>query len=144
MVRSAVAVSTVLDTASLGEALAKMIKNHMQQLLVINQKGEYLGELTTFTLAKLLLPADASRPQTTQEAEDETAIDVDDRIAPYLGRRIGDFAEHDVPVMRPDTPLVEAIKHLAQGRLRLPVVDPESNKLVGVISSLTVLRRYQF
>jgi CBS domain-containing protein len=46
--------------------------------------------------------------------------------------------------MHPDTPLVTAIKLLAGGKLRLPVVDPKTNQFVGAISALSVLRRYQF
>ncbi|MBK8176848.1 MAG: CBS domain-containing protein [Rhodospirillales bacterium] len=140
MVRST---PTVLDTATLAEALAIMVKHHRQQLLIVNVAGEYVGEVTTFTLAKMLLPEDG-KSQTVEEAELETVVDVDDRIAPYLGRKVAEFVEHDLPIMSPDTPLAEAVKLLASGRLRLPVVDPKTNKFVGAISSLTVLRRYQF
>lgn len=140
MVRST---PTVLDTATLAEAMAIMIKHHRQQLLIINAKGEFVGEITTFTLAKLLLP-DGEREYSREEAELETVVDVDDRIAPHLGRRVSEFAEHGLPIMNPDTPLVNAIKLLAGGKLRLPVVDPKTNKFVGAISSLSVLRRYQF
>lgn len=141
MVRST---PTVLDTATLAEAMAVMIKHRRQQLLVINAKDEYVGEITTFTLARLLLPDNGDRDLSQEEAEQETVVDVDDRIAPYLGRRVSEFAEHDLPIMHPDTPLVNAIKLLAGGKLRLPVVDPKTNKFVGAISSLSVLRRYQF
>jgi CBS domain-containing protein len=144
MVRSAAARSTVLDSATLGEALAKMIKHHMQQLLVVNAEGSYLGEITTFTLAKLLLPDLQGRSQTQEEAQLETVGDVDDRITPHLGRKVADLIEHVSPVVRPDTPLSEAISIFASGKLRLPVVDPATNQLIGVISPLTVLRRYQF
>ena len=142
MVRFGAAQSTILDTATLGEALARMIKHHMQQLLLINEAGEFVGEITTFTLAKLLLKGAGT--QTREQAEAETVSDVDDRITPHLGRRVRDFAVHDLPVMNPDTPLMEAVQLLATGKLRLPVVDPATNKFVGVISPLTVLRRYQF
>lgn len=142
MVRST---PTVLDTATLAEAMAIMIKHRRQQLLVVNAKDEYVGEITTFTLARLLLPPELTdRDPSAEEAEQETVVDVDDRIAPYLGRRVSEFAEHDLPIMHPDTPLVAAIKLLANGKLRLPVVDPKTNKFVGAISSLSVLRRYQF
>jgi CBS domain-containing protein len=144
MVRYTAAQSTVLDTATLGEALARMIKHHMQQLLVVNEAGEYVGEITTFTLAKLLLPDNQGKQQTREEAEQETIRDIDDRITPHLGRKVADFAEHDLPIMHPDTPLSEAVRLLAGGKLRLPVVDPQTNKFVGVISALTILRRYQF
>lgn len=138
------ATPTVLDTATLAEAMAIMIKHHRQQLLVINASNEYVGEITTFTLAKLLLADTGDRPPTTEEAELETVVDVDDRIAPYLGRQVREFAEHDLPIMHPDTPLGTAVRLLAGGKLRLPVVDPKTNQFVGAISALSVLRRYQF
>lgn len=144
MVRSAAARSTVLDTATLGEALAKMIKHHMQQLLVVNVEGVYLGEITTFTLAKLLLPDLQGREQTQEEAQLETVADIDDRITPHLGRKVADLIEHLNPTVHPDTPLSQAVSLFASGKLRLPVVDPANNQLIGVISPLTVLRRYQF
>ncbi|NBC31378.1 MAG: CBS domain-containing protein [Alphaproteobacteria bacterium] len=141
MVRS---VPTVADTATLAQALATMVKHHMQDLLVVNANGEFTGEISSFTLARLLLPTEAEGEQTREEAQDETVQDVDNRIAPHLMRRVADFAERNVRVMHPDTPLAEALKLLASGALRLPVVDPTTNKLLGAISSLTVLRRYQF
>ena len=73
------ATPTVLDTATLAEAMAIMIKHHRQQLLVINASNEYVGEITTFTLAKLLLADTGDRPPTAEEAERETVVDVDDR-----------------------------------------------------------------
>jgi CBS domain-containing protein len=144
MVRSAAATSTVEDKATLAEALAKMVKHHMQQLLVVNANGEFQGEITTFTLAKLLLPKEGEAGASREHAEAETVSDVDERIGPYLGHRVAEFIEHDLPVITPETPLTEALKHLVSGRLRLPVVDPATNKLVGVVSALTILRRYQF
>jgi CBS domain-containing protein len=141
MVRSA---ATVLDTDTLGAALAIMVKHHRQQLLVVDAKGNYVGEVTTFLLAKMLLPKDADTPQSVEDAEGETVIDIDDRITPHLGRKVSEFAVRETPVVYLDTPLVEAVKLLAGGRLRLPVVDHDNKKFLGAISSLTVLRRYQF
>lgn len=141
MVRSA---ATVLDTDTLANALALMVKHHRQQLLVVDVDGNYVGELTTFTLAKLLLPAEVAGPQSIEEAEGETVIDIDDRITPHLHRKVAEFAVRDTPVVHVDTPLVEAVRLLAGGRLRLPVVAHDGKKFLGAISSLTVLRRYQF
>lgn len=141
MVRS---VPTVADTATLGQALATMVKHHMQDLLVVKEDGEFAGEVTSFMLANLLLPSAAEGTQTREEAQDETVQDVDNRIAPHLVRRVADLANQNVNVMHPDTPLSDALKLLASGALRLPVVDPNTKKLLGAISSLTVLRRYQF
>jgi len=141
MVRS---VATVRDRDTMGEALATMVKHRRQALLVVDENETYVGEITSFTLARLLLPSEQDMARATQQPEFETINDVDDRITPHLSRHVADFAEDDVPIMYPETPLVEAIKLLAEGALRLPVVEPETKKLLGAISSLTVLRRYQF
>ncbi|MFO1372229.1 MAG: CBS domain-containing protein [Candidatus Competibacteraceae bacterium] len=130
----------VLDTAPLSEALAIMIRKHMQDLMVVNKQGEFLGTITSFAFSKMLVP---SEPQTLEDAEQETAEDVDNRLMPYLHRRVGDFIDRDHPVVEPETPVVEALKLLAEGNIRLPVVGPD-RKLVGALSSLTILRRFRF
>ena len=98
MVRYAAATSTVLNTAPLSEALARMIKHHLQQLIVVDDEGNYVGEITSFTLAKLLLPNGSQSPQ---EAEWETVGDVDQRIQPHLGQRVADFVDTDSPGHEP-------------------------------------------
>ncbi len=144
MVRSDAALSKVSDSATLGQALAQMVKHRRQHLLVTDADGHYVGELTTFILAKLLLPDDKDTPQTREEAELESINDLDDRIMQHLGRHVRDFVTRETPLMQPDSPLSDALRLLSRGALRLPVVDPATNKLVGVISALTILRRYQF
>jgi CBS domain-containing protein len=144
MVRSESALSKVSDTATLGQVLAHMVKHRRQHLLVTDDKGHYVGEMTSSTLAKMLLPDETAAPQTREQAELETINDVDDRIMPHLGRHVRDFVTRETPLMQPDSPLSDALRLLSRGALRLPVVDPATNKLVGVISALTILRRYQF
>ena len=48
-----------------------------------------------------------------------------------------------VAVVEPEAPLSDALKLLAEGYIRLPVVGPD-RKLVGSLSSLTILRRFRF
>ena len=43
----------------------------------------------------------------------------------------------------PEAPLAEALQLLAEGYIRLPVVGAD-RKLVGALSSLTILRRFRF
>ena len=47
------------------------------------------------------------------------------------------------PAVDLKAPLSEALKLLSEGYLRLPVVDKD-RKLVGALSSLTILRRFRF
>lgn len=130
----------VLDTAHLSEAVAIMVSKHMQDLLVINERGEYVGTITSFVLTKMLLPPAQQLPD---EAEQETAEDVDNRLIPHLHRRVDEFADCHHPVVDPEAPLSDALRLLAEGYLRLPVVGAD-RKLAGALSSLTILRRFRF
>jgi len=129
----------VLDTAPLSEALSVMIRKHMQDLMVVNEQGRFLGTITSFAFSKMLLPPE---PQLPDDAERESAEDVDNRLIPHLHRKVADFAGPH-PVVEAEAPLSDALKLLAEGYLRLPVIDQEG-KLVGALSSLTILRRFRF
>ncbi|MCB9958813.1 MAG: CBS domain-containing protein [Rhodospirillaceae bacterium] len=137
--------STVLDTDPLSDALQVMVRKHHQEILVVTEDGRWAGELTSFVFSRLLMPADAGEgPTAADVALAETAADVDNRLLPYLGRPVADFADKDIPTVEPDTPLTDALRHLSKGILRLPVVEGPDQKLVGALSSLTILRRFQF
>ncbi len=43
-------------------------------------------------------------------------------------------------MVHPDTPLIDAILQLSQNHNVVPVVDPDSGKLLGAISFFTVLK----
>jgi len=131
--------TAVLDTAPLSEALAIMIRKHMQDLMVVNAEGQFVGTINSFMFSKMLLPPD---PQLPDDAEKESAEDVDNRLIPHLHRKVGDFTVNH-PVVSPEAPLSEALMLLSEGYIRLPVVD-ENHKLVGALSSLTILRRFRF
>ena len=131
--------TAVIDTAPLSEALAIMIRKHMQDLMVVNAAGQFVGTVKSFMFSKMLLPAE---PQLPDDAENESAEDVDNRFIPYLHRKVADFAVSH-PVVSPEAPLSEALVLLSEGYIRLPVVD-EHGKLVGALSSLTILRRFRF
>jgi CBS domain-containing protein len=129
----------VLDTAPLSEAVSIMVRKHMQDLMVVNDQHEFIGTVNSFMFSKMLLPAE---PQLPDDAENESAEDVDNRLIPHLHRKVGDFAASH-PVVEPEAPLSDALRLLSEGYIRLPVVGPD-RKLVGSLSSLTILRRFRF
>ena len=49
------------------------------------------------------------------------------------------YLDTDTPVLRPGQPLVTAMFYLFHGRNFLPVVEPASGLLVGVISAWDIL-----
>lgn len=129
----------VLDTSPLSEAVSIMVRKHMQDLMVVNEQHEFVGTINSFMFSKMLLP---SEPQLPDDAENESAEDVDNRLIPHLHRKVGDFAASH-PVVEPEAPLSDALRLLSEGYIRLPVVGPD-RKLVGSLSSLTILRRFRF
>ncbi|MCB1766307.1 MAG: CBS domain-containing protein [Candidatus Competibacteraceae bacterium] len=129
----------VLDTEPLSEAVSIMVRKHMQDLMVVNAQGQFVGTINSFMFSKMLLP---SEPQLPDDAENESAEDVDNRLIPHLHRKVGDFAASH-PVVEPEAPLSDALRLLSEGYIRLPVVGPD-RKLVGSLSSLTILRRFRF
>ena len=54
---------------------------------------------------------------------------------------VGDDAQTDAPVLRPDTPIMNAVLFLYRTCTYLPVVDEQSGRLVGVVSTWDVLGR---
>lgn len=129
----------VLDTEPMSEAVSIMVRKHMQDLMVVNDQHEFIGTINSFMFSKMLLP---SEPQLPDDAENESAEDVDNRLIPHLHRKVGDFAASH-PVVEPEAPLSDALRLLSEGYIRLPVVGPD-RKLVGSLSSLTILRRFRF
>ena len=132
--------------APLHEAVAMMAAKHMQVLMVVKDDHEFVGELTIGQFAKALVPRSMGldpEQDHAAEAQSETLADVAGRLKPYLNRQVLDFVDHDVPVVRPTTPLIDAVMLLRGGVLRIPVVDGPRNTLVGAVSMLTVMRAVQ-
>lgn len=135
----------IRQDAHLHEAVALTAERHMQVLMVVGKDDRFVGELSMNQFAKALLPRNIFLEYEghEEEAQRETLADVADRLTPYLDRTIADFIDHDVPVVRPKTPLIDALMLLRGGALRIPVVDGPNDKLVGAISMLTILRIVQ-
>jgi CBS-domain-containing membrane protein len=69
----------------------------------------------------------------------DTMADVRERFAIIANDPVGSHLDIEAPVLRPEQPLVTAMFYLFHGRNFLPVVEPESDLLVGVVSAWHVL-----
>jgi len=65
--------------------------------------------------------------------------EVHDRFAAIAQDPVSRHADKAAPVLAPDQPLVTALYFLYRGRNFLPVVDPASGRLLGVVSTWDVL-----
>lgn len=128
--------------ATIAEAVKMMTQKHLQYLLVVGPHDEFIGELSALQFAKLLLPPSVGLQfGVHMEAAKDESIDVmAERLRHHHHRPIADFIDHDIPVVRPDTPLIDALMLLRGGAVVLPVVEGPHSKLIGVVSMLKILR----
>jgi CBS domain-containing protein len=137
----------IQSQATVGEALEFFQKWHVQNILIIGPDSEFMGEIRVTQFAKMLLPEgndltvlDVGGHES--EARDETYADLQNRLRCHLKRKVTDFMDDDVPVVTPETPLMDALILLRDGELRIAVINNQK-KLVGSLSLLTILRRIE-
>lgn len=132
---------------TLTTAIDGMVDNHQFDLWVVDAEKRFIGQIRASQFAKILVPVtvgshfEIESAISADESVTESLEDAKKRIAPYLGRKVKDFTDHDVPIVRPDMPIATALMMLRGGIGRVPVVEAASNKLVGTLSMLTVFAR---
>ena len=118
---------TVSETASLGEALEILSEMEIRHLPVV-RKGEVVGMLSDRDLRALGL---------------STTADVQrmDAIRASLTARVTTLMTGDVVTVDRDTSLPEIVDLMISEKIgAIPVVDPDSDTLVGIISYIDVLK----
>jgi CBS domain-containing protein len=118
---------TVSESASLGEALEILSELEIRHLPVV-RKGEVVGMLSDRDLRALGL---------------STTADVErmDAIRSSLTARVTTLMTGDVVTVDRDTNLPDIVDLMISEKIgAIPVVDPESDVLVGIISYIDILK----
>lgn len=105
-------------------------------LPVVDAEGRYEGLFGVFELLRLLLPRGATvnhlLPDLRFMTDDLGALQ--SHFGEMAGEPIGRHLRTDLPVLGPETPVIEALLQFYRNRTTLPVVEPTSRKLLGVLS----------
>jgi CBS domain-containing protein len=121
---------------SVGWAAEIMLANRYLILPVVDGSGRYTGVFDLWDLLALLLPKAATLDKLVPDlgfiADDLPAMQR--RLREAGGQKVGPLARPDLPVLRPDTPVVESLLLLYRNRSALPVVDEATGRLAGVLS----------
>jgi len=121
---------------SVGMAAERLMANRYIILPVVEADGRYIGLFGVFELLGLLLPKVATLntlvPDLGFMADDLPGLQA--RLGGLRDKAIGPLARRDLPVLRPDTPIIQALLLLYRNRIALPVVEEASGRLVGVLS----------
>ncbi|MCK9588112.1 MAG: CBS domain-containing protein [Terrimicrobiaceae bacterium] len=132
---------------TLSECLQSLVKNQVLAMPVVDDDGRYIGQFRKNLLIAAILPQVAVHdPRFDRIARmidggmlTETMEDVRERFSVISDKSVRRYLDTDTPVLRPDQPLVTAMFYLFHGRNFLPVVEPASGLLVGVISAWDIL-----
>lgn len=134
-------------TDSVRYALETMVKSRVPALPVVDANGHYVGMLPRSRLIALALPRVLSHEDGTHPLShmlqvgfiQDTLVDLQGRIDAVAAEPVDKHLDAQVPVLSPDTPIMNAMLFLYRERNILPVV--EQGRLLGIVSVWDVLAR---
>jgi len=134
---------------SIGQAVELLLAHRCLALPVIDDDRRYLGMFAKSRLFGLMLPAIVALEEVLPNMARVTDLsylsdDISDlrtRFGELRERPVGQYADANVPKVRPDSPLMEAILLVYRTRNFLPVVERDTNRLAGVISTWDILTK---
>jgi CBS domain-containing protein len=133
---------TVRDTDTIAKAAEKLIGLRDLSLPVVDAEGRYQGMFGADDLLSVVVPrvAIAGRnvaPNLRFVGDDPKPLA--ERFRDLKEQPVGGVADKNAIVLAPDTPEIEAFRIFCRNRASLPVVEPESRKLMGVVSYWDVM-----
>mgnify|MGYP001185479014 FL=1 len=122
-------------------AIDFMIEKHVGLAPVVDREGVFVGLLSGNRLMHFMLPKSLSMMRGKKYASylRESKQELRERLNELRKKTIGDLLDRNVKVAYPDTGLIDAIVNLSERQYVVPVVERETNKLLGAISFFTVL-----
>lgn len=114
-----------------------VMEKRFRRIPVTDADGVFLGVFGVNCLLRLVLPNAVLMEDGLDSVNftRETLADLYRRFSENSDEKIDVCMDRgDVETVGPDTPLLEAVLILYRTKASLPVIDPETKKLVGVIS----------
>ncbi|MES9913530.1 MAG: CBS domain-containing protein [Candidatus Sedimenticola sp. 20ELBAFRAG] len=132
--------TTVKPTDKIKKAVKFIMENRYRNLPVIDENGCYLGVFGVNCLLKLVLPKPVLMEQGLKNISfiHESLHDLHERLREIEDEDVTICMSTDITTVSPDTPLLETLLILYENRVSIPVLDPDSCKLLGMISYFDV------
>lgn len=138
---------TLAASDTVGRAVDLLREHRYLAIPVVDAAGRYLGMFAKSRLFGLMLPPSVALEESlpniarlTQLAYLPTDLgELRQRYAAYRQRAVIEFADASVPTLRPDQPIMAVMLLIYRTRNFVPVVDPTSGRLEGVISTWDIL-----
>jgi len=132
---------TVLHPSDkVGKGVKCIMEHRYRRLPVVDDEGRFKGVFGVNCLLRLVLPKAVvmDKGLSTVPFVRDTLSDLHKRLKEIEDEPISMCMHHESIQVSPDTPLIETLLILYNTRASLPVVDPDTDKLVGVISYFDV------
>lgn len=133
---------TVTEDVTVGETASLLAEKRFRSIPVVDGNGKMLGQFGVSNLLKLAIPASAAVKGGLRSADfmSDSIKDLQRRLADDWHKPVGDYCDNDTATLSPDDSLTHTVLCIADGKQdNIPVVDPASNRLVGIISYWDVL-----
>jgi len=133
---------SVRDTDSVADAAGLLISGRHLGLPVVDGNGAYVGMFGADDLLGLVVPrvaiAGGNLAPNLRFVGDNPKV-LAERFKNLAQRSVGDIADRNAITLAPDTPQIEAFRVFCRSHVSLPVVEPKSRKLVGLVSYWDVM-----
>jgi CBS-domain-containing membrane protein len=132
---------TLRDSDSIAHATETLVAQRELSIPVVDGENCYVGMFGAEDLAALVVPrialAGGLAPNLRFIGDD--ARELTERFRNLKSNPVRQAADTGAIVLAPDTPQIEAFRIFCRNRAPLAVVDPESRKLLGVVSYWDVM-----
>ena len=124
----------------IGPAIDTIMKNRYRRLPVIDDEGRFVGVFGVSCMLRLLMPKAVVMEKGLESAPfvRDNLSDLHRRLEKVKDEPISICMHEEMVRVSPDTPILETLLTLYKTRASLPVVDPGTGILVGVVSYFDV------
>lgn len=131
---------TVKPTDSIKTVVTLIMEHRYRSLPVVDDQGCFLGTVGVNCLLKLVLPRSAVMGKGLESLSfvHDSLKDLQLRLSEQSNQQVEVCMNTDSPVVAPDTSLLETLLTLYRSKSSIPVVEPETGKLIGMISYFDV------
>lgn len=134
---------TVSPDTTVGEAIRLLCERRFRSVPIIDSGGGLIGQFSVRDILHLAMPHVAGMglegPMADITFMPDKLKDLRRRIADNWSDPVSKYAADDYVILRPNDPMTHVVQALYSGTGYMPVVDPESNKLVGIVSYWDIL-----
>ena len=133
---------TISEDATVAIAAAMLIEHHYTSLPVVDAAGRYVGMFGIYDLLGLLLPrvALAGNLMSNLRFLSDDPGELRRRYEEVKSRRVSEVADRNAARLDSDAPEIEAIRLCCRSHTSIPVVEKETDKVIGIISSWDAIR----